>query len=390
MSPSQSTNGWVRNGHDAYNDFRAVFLPESRPFTIEELQPAFALTNLFRGVPSLFAVTNAYAILDSALCSNLLAIAEISDPVGSPAMGNRTTNEWRSIYSTWTSSHNPVDSYEYNGETYYLYGNQVVTNAIRNRQLLSREVMGQGMECSIERVVRYYTHYNIRRTSASSGDTTLLTPYKESDGVISSLPSNGTPWMLKFEIPIGAHGGNQWTYGTAYNTNITIKAAWFVSCWECTSSWIWEWNLPDGGGWSSSSTSSVVRVLSSYPLGPLVPSGRYPSGGTNQLWTAQGDYEGFGTTVFDVQKAFLEIAGPFFDNGDFYDVEITSPKILSSTDIPSIVTNDWSDDEWQRNGRLRQAQATTTRRHQLQSVRNYVVLLVNPVYVARVLGAWPQ
>ena len=161
-----------------------------------------------------------------------------------------------------------------------------------------------------------------------------------------------------------------------YNTNLTARA-YLVSLWECTTE---RRELRDGTAALPqylSATSSTVRAISSYPLGSIVPV-RGDRQHPDTLWRTSGDYEGFGTGVADVQRAFYEVASSFFER-PFADVDITAPLIVTGDDFPPVATNDLG-------ASFRMVRAQTLYSHTIRAVKNYVVMIVCPEYIARVLG----
>ena len=367
-APSQATNSWIRNGFDAESDLRAVFAAGATGYGAQDVP--FALTNLFRNVPTLVAITNAYGFLDSGMCSNLLASAR---PVEVDAGGARfsfTTNsfsisngETEGVWYYWSKG------YQYGDEWY-----SVVTNVDYRSDpggsYSGTSVVGQSMNCYIEREVTYSTQFSVRRTGESSGVATFFRTTKTSDRTYLSVPSNGTPWTVNFLLVAGERDGE-----TFYNTNLTMRA-WLVSLWECVSTVRRARNLGLPARWDidAAVTTRVQRVISSYPLGNLVNV-------TNGLWASSGTFEGYGTGVGDTQLAMFEVCGGFFDNGSFSDVAPVDPEVVDASDYPSTFTNGWTG-----TASLYYGQGSTLRRHELRSVGNYAVLIVNPVYIARALG----
>ena len=381
-APSETPDGWTRNGFGATNDVRAVFLPGASGFA--EARIPYALTNLFRTVPFLAAVTNAYAVISSELCSNILASASVYDGESRSC----TTNAYRMTYP----GHYDVSNYTYTAYSYggnsYDYPSGYTLRERRFPDITGQRRVGQTMDCWISREVDYATPFGVRRTSDAGGTPQVLEPFKSYESVESSLPSNGAPWTVHFAVVAGTTGddGSPWTvHGTLYNTNLTVHA-WLVSLWECTSAWSWEWSLGLGDAWQSAETAVVSRVIASYPLGELVfdSSQSIYIDASNTLWSSSGDFEGYGTGVYDTQHAFWEVSGTFFDTGSFSDVGIPRPKIMTASDLPAVVSSGWG------NHVVNYAQARTVHKHSLRSVKNYAVLIVSPEYFARVVGPYTQ
>ena len=371
---SESTNGWMRGGFDAATDIRAVFLHDARPFTPEELEPAFALTNLLSHVPNLHDLTNAYAVIGGSLCSNLLASGTIES--GSyPAYLSRCTNRYETVFDSVEVSNITYATYSYGGRQH-----QYATGyTLYPRQTGSASgVVPQGpdMTCYKERIVTYHTPYSVRQTGQTTGEYKPLPPYKSNDQVSLSSPGSGGPWSIVFALVAGTAPGGDPGVHPQYNTNI-ITRAYLVSLWECvterreirsTTSFLPAYSF---------ATSSVVRAITSYPIGQLVPVAGNAAH-SNDLWQTSGEYEGFGTGVADVQMAFYEVASGYFDK-PFADVNISDPLIVRPEDFPPVATNDLA-------ASYRTVYAQTLYSHTLRSVKNYVVMLVTPTYHARVLG----
>lgn len=371
---SESTNGWVRGGFDAATDIRAVFLHDARPFTPEELEPAFALTNLLSHVPNLHDLTNAYAVIGGSLCSNLLASGTIES--GSyPAYLSRCTNRYETAFDSVEVSNITYATYSYGGRQqqyatgYTLYPRQTGS---------ASGVVPQGpdMTCYKERIVTYHTPYSVRQTGQTTGEYKPLPPYKSNDQVSLSSPGSGGPWSIVFALVAGTAPGGGPGVHPQYNTNI-ITRAYLVSLWECVTARREIRSTTSFLPAYSFATSSVVRAITSYPIGQIVPVAGNAAH-SNDLWQTSGEYEGFGTGVADVQKAFYEVASGYFDK-PFADVDISDPLIVRPEDFPPVATNDLA-------ASYRTVYAQTLYSHTLRSVKNYVVMLVTPTYYARVLG----
>lgn len=374
-APSETSDGWTRNGYGATNDLRAVFGAGATGFDVNDIP--FAITNLFRHFPTMAAVTNAYSVIASSLCSNILATASVYD-----------LESWASC-TTNTHSFNNLErdditnityqTYSYAGETYGI-PIAYATRTVPGSQTKYNTRVNQSMRCFVSLNESWETPFGVRRTGESSGVVNTLQPFRASAQIESSLPSNGTPWTVSFAVVAGSRD----SFDPVFNTNLVAKA-WLVSLWECTSTLRFEWTLGLDGTWQTETTSTVSRALSSYPLGQLVfgPQSQY-SNYSNFLWSTNGPFEGFGTGVFDTQNAFVDVSDSFFDTGSFTDVSISSPKIVVSSDFPSTVTNGWG-----RN-MTNYGIAYSYRRHELRSVANYAVLIVTPQYFARVLGELTQ
>lgn len=370
FAPSSATNDWVRNGFYATNDIHAVFALNASGFPASEIP--FSLTNLFRHIPTFSSITNAYAVLSSGLCSNLLATARVDDYY------SQTTNQ----YKIASGEHQAVaqyytEPYDY-GDSVYLWTTSVVLRSVAGTETLYRRTIGASMQCEASRQVSYDTPFSVRRTGATSGYANFFQPFKAGDSSRLSIPSNGTPWTVSFALV----SGKLPDYMTAYNTNLVV-AAHLCSLWEFISTEARSRDLGLGDGYATTLvTTKVDRAISSYPLGQLVLDPRHVEFSINTygLWSSNGDFEGFGTTVADVQKAVLGVSGSFFDTGDFLDLEPANPETVLPTDYPSVFTNGWE------RGALVYGRGVTIRTHIMQSVLNFAVLIVNPVYNARVLG----
>ncbi len=370
---SETTNGWVRTGLDARTDIRAVFASGASGFAEEDIP--YGITNIFRSVPIFAVVTNVYAAISSDLCATILASASVYDGQGSD-LRSCTTNAYLLSYP----GHSDVRKFTYTSYTWD--GNSYdVPSAYTLRDLSYSDFkgsweMGQSMDCWIQREVTYSTPFGVRRTGESTGTPQVLEPYKSYESVESCLPSNGAPWTVRFAVVAGKIDSTP-----LYNTNI-VAQAWLVSLVECTSTWTWEWTLGISSDWQTETTSTVSRAIASFPLGNLAFDPRQTtfSNVSNTLWSSSGLYAGYGTGVCDTQRALWRNGNLFFDNYSAENVEIANPRTITAADYPSTVTNGWG------TSRVLYGQARTTRRHQLTSVKNYAVLLVNPVYFARIIG----
>ena len=370
---SESTNGWFRAGYDAAEDIRAIFLPESRAFSPEELAPAYALTNLFAGVPNVQVLTNAYATIASDLCSTILASATIATGAY-PAYLSRCTNRYETAFDSVEVSNITYATYSYGGRQqqyatgYTLYPRQSGS---------ASGVLPQGsdMSCYKERIVTYHTPYSVRQTGQTTGEYKPLPPYKSDDQVSLSSPGSGGPWSIVFAVVAGTAPGGGPGVHPQYNTNI-ITRAYLVSLWECVTARREIRSTTSFLPAYSFATSSVVRAITSYPIGQIVPVAGNAAH-SNDLWQTSGEYEGFGTGVADVQKAFYEVASGYFDK-PFADVDISDPLIVRPEDFPPVATNDLA-------AAYRTVYAQTLYSHTLRSVKSYVVMLVTPTYYARVL-----
>ena len=371
---SESTNGWMRGGFDAATDIRAVFLHDARPFTPEELEPAFALTNLLSHVPNLHDLTNAYAVIGGSLCSNLLASGTIES--GSyPAYLSRCTNRYETAFDSVEVSNITYATYSYGGRQHQ-YATGYTLYPRQTGSASGAVPQGPDMTCYKERIVTYHTPYSVRQTGQTTGEYKPLPPFKSNDQVSLSSPGSGGPWSIVFALVAGTAPGGGPGVHPQYNTNI-ITRAYLVSLWECvterreirsTTSFLPAYSF---------ATSSVVRAITSYPIGQIVPVAGNAAH-SNDLWQTSGEYEGFGTGVADVQRAFYEVASGYFDK-PFADVDISNPLIVRPEDFPPVATDDLT-------ASYRTVYAQTLYSHTLRSVKNYVVMLVTPTYHARVLG----
>ena len=373
---------WEKDGVDVMSNAYPfvssnVFLAVPKPVVFSRAYEIAQTTNSSQyvegGALSFATLTNAYALVEGGTFDNfLLGIGVHSSVV--------TTNRWESG-SEYNTKTNIYTQYTVDGNTYSYISGYGLKNGT-NTWVGANGFIGEGMECYSLHGITYITPWSIQYTAAHTepnqgGILHVLQPFMSANYYENSLPSNGSPWKANIRLEIGRDES-----GSIFvNTNLTVDA-WLVSLFECTSTYTESVNYKAEGMANppNVSTTSVKRVLSSRNLGRLV--------------RAEGEtYMGKPTVSKSAEKLNVlhELSVNFasaskcFGANDvaMWNPPIPSPKIIQPGDYPSTVTNGWASYYW--NSPRADAEATTTRRNGIKSVKNYIIAIVHPTFHARVI-----
>jgi hypothetical protein len=375
---------WEKDGIDVMsNAYPFVssnsFLAVPKPIVFSEYHTKTNIVAQYTsGALSFATMTNAYAFVEGGTFDNFLLGVEVYSSVV-------TTNRWEtgSEYNTKT---NIYTQYTVDGHTYsYIsgYGLENGTNTWTGADGYVKE----DMECYSLHGITYRTPWSIEYTAEHTepnqgGILHVLQPFMSANYYENSLPSNGSPWKANIRLEIGRDES-----GSIFvNTNLTVDA-WLVSLFECTSTYTESVNYRAEGMANppNVSTTSVKRVLSSRNLGRLVRAEGETYMGKPTIFKSEEKIN-----VLQEFAVNFASAAKCFGQKDLmmWNPPIQYPKIIQPGDYPSTVTNGWSHHYW--NAPWADAEATTTRRNGIKSVKNYIIAIVHPTFHARVINDVPQ
>lgn len=356
---------WEKDGIDVISN--------AYPFVSSNTCLALPKPIVFSGALSLATITNTYALVEGETFDNFLLGIEVYP-------STVATNRWET-HSEYNTETNIYTQYTVDGNTYsYIsdYGFKTTTNTWSG----ANEFIGEGMECYSLHEIYYKTPWSIQYTAAHTepnqgGILHVLQPFMSANYYENSLPSNGSPWKANIRLAIGRDEAGE----VFVNTNLSVDA-WLVSLFECTSTYTETINYKAIGmpNPPNVSTSTVKRVLSSRNLGRLVRADGEAYLGKPTIFKSAERVN----VLQELAVNFASAARCFGQNDVMmWNPPIQNPKIIQPGDYPSTVTNGWASYYW--NSPWADAEAKTSRRNGIKSVRNYIIAIVHPTFHARVI-----
>lgn len=373
---------WEKDGVDVMSNAYPfvssnVFLAVPKPVVFSRAYKIAQTTNSSQyvegGALSFATMTNAYALVEGETFDNFLLGVEVYSSVVA-------TNRWET-HAEYNTETNIYTQYTVEGNTYsYIsdYGYKTTTNTWSG----ANAGVDEGMECYSLHEIYYKTPWSIQYTAAHTepnqgGILHVLQPFMSANYYENSLPSNGSPWKANIRLEIGRDESGE----VFVNTNLTVDA-WLVSLFECTSTYTESVNYKAVGmpNPPNVSTTSVKRVLSSRSLGRLVRDDGETYQGKPTIFKSEEKIN----LLQELSVNYASAARCFGPNDVMmWNPPIQNPKIIPQSDYPSTVTNGWASYYWTMP--WADAEAKTTRRNGIKSIKNYILAIVHPTYHARVL-----